>query len=110
LAALHGLLALLPPLEALTPSAGTFELVSGAFLAASRFCAALDPGLTLPPLGALQLVVCCLAAFVCMLPIARSTRRLALCGLLALGLLDEWRARHALADDRVRVTFLDVGQ
>jgi len=87
-----------------------FETASGAFLQASRLCSDLDPGIAIPPLSLAQGVSASLLAFVALSPL--TWRRKLLCGALACAAFgaSEWRLRHALAPDEVRVTFLDVGQ
>jgi competence protein ComEC len=104
LAALH----LIGGATDLLPTATLFTLASGAFVEASRLCAAIDPGLSLPPLTAVEAIALACFAFAWLAPLGWRTRAgialaaaLAACG-------SEWSLR--LAADELRVTFLDVGQ
>lgn len=108
LAALHAACAWL--LGAGLPTASLFELASAAFVEAARFCAGLDPGLSLPPLSAWQAVGLTAAAGVCMLDGSRRARLGAAAIALLPVALGEWSLRHPLAREWVRITFLDVGQ
>jgi competence protein ComEC len=87
-----------------------FETASGAFVAASRLCSSLDPGLQIPPLTALQGGCACVVAAVWLARPALRTRLVATGVALALSGGSEWRLRHPLAEGELRVTFLDVGQ
>jgi competence protein ComEC len=109
LAAVHAASAQLG-FAAVLPSAPLFELVSAAFVEAARFCASMDPGLSLPPLTGWQLVALIVAAGTLMLDVSSRAR----CGVLAVTLLvyglSEWSLRRSLAASDLRVTFLDVSQ
>lgn len=87
-----------------------FETTSGAFIAASRFCSSLDPGLALPPLTGMQSLSAAALACVWLTRVRLRVR----VGLSALCLCaagaSEWSVRHPLAQGELRVTFLDVGQ
>jgi competence protein ComEC len=87
-----------------------FETASGAFVGASRLCAQLDPALSLPPLTGLQGAA--LAALALSWLVAMSWRARAATGAACalLGAASELALRHEVAEDEVRVTFLDVGQ
>jgi competence protein ComEC len=87
-----------------------FETASGAFIAASRLCSSLDPGLRIPPLTLVQGLGAALLA-ASWLARARWSFRLNATGLaLMAGCVSEWNVRHDLAEHELRVTFLDVGQ
>lgn len=109
LAALHLLAALLGIADALA-TGPLFELASGAFVTAARIGTELDPGLALPPLMPVQALGLTLAAGCLMLPLSSRGRVLGL-SLAAASLgLSECLLRHPRGGDRLRVTFLDVGQ
>ncbi len=109
LAAAHLACALLA-LDSSSPTAWVFELASGAFVTASRFCAGLDPGIALPPLTATEVVAACAVAGCFMLRAGWRLRAIvgSLAGLVAL--TSEWALRSELAEGALRVTFVDVGQ
>ncbi len=97
-------------LAGLLPSGPVFELASGAFLAASRFCSDVDPGLALPPLTSCEVVALVAVAGCFMLP-CRLRTRVAVCLWAALGAAaSEWVLRTELSNGELRVTFVDVGQ
>jgi competence protein ComEC len=87
-----------------------FETASGAFVGASRLCAALDPGLALPPLTCLQGAALSVLALSWLVPASWRARAwvAVVCGLAACG--SELWLRHDVGRAELRVTFLDVGQ
>jgi competence protein ComEC len=87
-----------------------FEAASGAFLGASRLCAALDPGLQLPPLTPAQLLALGAGAGFCLLPVARTLRVAVAAGALLVMLLCELALRWSAPPEQLQVVFLDVGQ
>ncbi|MDB4976052.1 MAG: Competence protein ComEC/Rec2-related protein [Myxococcaceae bacterium] len=97
-------------LSSLVPSAALFELTSGAFVEAARFCAGLDPGLSLPPLTVAEVLALSVVAGAFMLQVSLRTRGYVLLVASLVALVSEWSLRHALGRDELRVTFLDVGQ
>ena len=97
-------------LASVLPSGALFELASAAFVEAARFCASVDPGLSVPPLAAAEVLALTFLASALMLPLGLRAR--AWVALLA-GLTvcaSEWSLRHSLSPHQLRVTFLDVGQ
>ncbi|MET0284563.1 MAG: DNA internalization-related competence protein ComEC/Rec2 [Polyangiales bacterium] len=104
LAALHLLAA---PLDVL-PSARVFSIASGAFVQGARWCAALDPGLTLPPPTPVQTLA--IAAVVISGLVACSWRTRALVAGLSVLTLAGVELTLGLPADTLRVTHLDVGQ
>lgn len=109
LAAVHAAAAQLD-LCGVVPSAPLFELASAAFVEAARFCSSVDPGLSLPPLTACQLVALIVVAGCLMLDVSwRARAVVVVTALLAAG-LSEWSLRSSRARGDLRVTFLDVGQ
>jgi competence protein ComEC len=87
-----------------------FEAASGAFLGAARLCAALDPGLHLPPLAPAQLLALGAGAGFCLLPTARGLRAAVAAGALLVMLLCELALRWSTPPEQLQVVFLDVGQ
>lgn len=106
LAALHLLGAALDVL----PTGALFSLADGAFVEAARLCAALDPGLVLPPPTPLQAIAWGCIALCWLVPLGwRAQLSMVAAGVAVLAGA-EWMQRHALAPGALRVTFLDVGQ
>jgi competence protein ComEC len=91
-------------------SGALFEVASGAFLGASRLCAALDPGLQVPALAPVQLLVLGAGAGFCLLPAARRLRAAVAAAALLIALLCELQLRSGAPPEQLQVVFLDVGQ
>ncbi len=95
------------PLD-LLPTGPLFSLASGAFVEGARWCAALDPGLALPPPTSLQTIA---IAVVAMSGLVACGWRMRL-GVVGASVLTIAGAEYALwlPADTLRLTFLDVGQ
>ena len=97
-------------LASLLPSGPAFALISAAFVEAARFCASLDPGLSVPPLAPSQLVAVVVVAGTLMLDVSWRARGIVVALATGVVALSEWSLRHALSARELRITFLDVGQ
>lgn len=104
------LLAALLGLSGWLGTGALFEVASGAFLGASRLCAALDPGLQLPALTPAQLLALGAGAGFCLLPAAPGLRAAVAAGALLVVLLCEAALRWGVPPEQLQVVFLDVGQ
>jgi competence protein ComEC len=91
-------------------SGSMFEAASGAFLGASRLCAALDPGVRVPAPTPVQLTLLGAGAAFCLLPNARALRLAVGAGTLLGVVVCEVALRSGLSPDQLQVVFLDVGQ
>lgn len=109
LAAVHLLLATVG-LAPLFASAPVLSAASGAFVEAARLCAALDPGLLVPPPTPLQSLALTASCALFLLPLATRVRVWLSASCLLAWTGDEWALRHALDARALRVTVVDVGQ
>jgi competence protein ComEC len=109
LANLHALVASIVPIAA-PLTAIAFEPAALGFLAASRAFANVDPGLALPPPTAPELACVSIACFALLFLGGRRRIAVAAVALLALGVFEVELRHRAEPSDRLRVTFLDVGQ
>lgn len=89
---------------------GLFSAASGAFVGASRLCAALDPGIKLPAPSPVQLLALCALAGVWLLAESWRVRLGATVSTALVLLLSEWLVGAPLAPGELQVLFLDVGQ
>lgn len=104
------LLAALLGLSSWLGSGALFEAASGAFLGASRLCAALDPGLHLPAPSPAQLLALGTGAAFCLLPAPGRLRAAVAAGALLVALLCELALRAGSPPEQLQIVFLDVGQ
>jgi competence protein ComEC len=107
LSVLH-LAAALAGLGAVT--AWAFEIGSGAFVGASRLLAALDPGVTLPPLTPLQGSAFAALSLVWLTQLHLRTKLALTCACVLVAGAAELALRYEVGRDELRITFLDVGQ
>ena len=91
-------------------SATVFETLSGAFLSLADSAASLDPGLRIAPLTGAQWLVCLIGACTVLSRLPSRIKLMLVAGCLFAGAASEWRVRHPLSPDELRITFLDVGQ
>ncbi len=87
-----------------------FETASGAFLQASRLCSDLDPGIQIPPLTLVQSCALSIVPVVWLSQLSRRSKVIGSALVFCVLATSEYRLRHALGTDEIRVTFIDVGQ